>query len=125
MTVRVPSEIEQLNDSIVFPVVGSLNVRVDDIDGLFTTQSGIGSGIGYRGYKNLDEVLAQLKNGISFGSGVIIQDEGVTLGAFNKLNFSGIGVQAIPDGDRVTVVVSASGQGEGSNAFAWFMRGGI
>lgn len=70
MPIRVPSKIVQLNDAINFPVVTSLEIEVDDIEGLFTTQSGLSSGIGARGYKNLDEVLAQLSSGLTLDSGV-------------------------------------------------------
>jgi hypothetical protein len=53
-------------------VTNSLEIEVDDVSGLFSTQSGTGSGLGYRGYKNLDEVLAQLAGG---GSGEVVEKE--------------------------------------------------
>jgi hypothetical protein len=201
MPVRPPSELKQLNDGISYPIVGTLNVRVDDIYGLFDPTSGI------REYKNLDEILARLfvsgtggggsgsgvtlrsnniplgtfgtvnfsgvdvtvvgsgdiatvtidpsikiqNDGIALGraksinfsgvgftvqlvggvatvfstssgsggiAGIIVQDEGISLGQYSKLNFSGAGVIALPDGDKVTIVVQPPSE-NGSNAFAW------
>lgn len=106
--IRAPSEIRQLNDGISFPIVGTLEVRVDDIYGLFDSTSGI------REYKNLDEILARLfisgtgGGGGGGGSGVFLRTNGIPLGKFGTINFSGVDVKVTGSGDVSDVVIDPS-----------------
>ena len=107
MPVRPPSELKQLNDGISFPVVGTLNVRVDDIYGLFDPTSGI------REYKNLDEILARLftsgtGGGGGSGSGVTLRSNNIPVGTFGTVNFSGVDVTVAGSGDIATVTIDPS-----------------
>jgi hypothetical protein len=104
---RTPSELKQLNDGICYPVVGSLNVRVDDIYGLFDPTSGI------REYKNLDEILARLHvsgtgGGSGGGSGVTLRSNNIPVGKFGTINFSGTDVIVTGSGDVADVVIDPS-----------------
>lgn len=105
MPTRIPSKIVQLNDAINFPVVSSLNIEVDDVENLFGTSSGV------RGYKNLDEVLAQLyHSGVSMGggglgSGIEVLHNGINLGSFSQINFSGIDITAKEQTPDTAIVI--------------------